>query len=145
MLCACEHHPASGTSRGSAGRTASSFSSSSGRCPLLLQKAVEFSPFVPAKTLKTCALIGLHLMAAEGESGSSSSQSRDVGDMWRHGCPKRPDWDSDGESWSESGGLSSSDFREHSVESLALHVIGLNWSGEKVIFSWWTGNLRGWP
>ena len=37
-----------------------------------------------------------------------------------------------GESWSESEGLSSSDVRQHNVESLALHVIGLNWSGEKV-------------
>ena len=36
------------------------------------------------------------------------------------------------ESWSESEGLSSSDFRECNVESLALHVIGLNWSGKKV-------------
>ena len=45
---------------------------------------------------------------------------------------------------SESEGLSSSDFREHNVESLTLHAIGLNWSGEKVSFSWRTGNLRGW-
>ena len=41
-------------------------------------------------------------------------------------CSKSPDWDSDGESWSESEGLSPSDSREHFVESLALHVIGLN-------------------
>ena len=40
--------------------------------------------------------------------------------------------DSDGESWSESEGLSSFDFREHNVESLSLHVIGLSWSGENV-------------
>ena len=52
--------------------------------------------------------------------------------MWRHCCPKSPDWDSDSESLSESEGLSSSDSRGHNVESLALHVIGLNWSGEKV-------------
>ena len=52
--------------------------------------------------------------------------------MWRYGCPKSPDWDSDGKSLSGSEGLSSSDFREHSVGSLALHVIGLNWSTEKV-------------
>ena len=52
--------------------------------------------------------------------------------MWRYGCPKSPGWDSDGGSWSESEGLSSYDFREHNVESIALHVIGLNWSGEKV-------------
>ena len=44
------------------------------------------------------------------------------------------DGDSDGESWSESEGLFSSDLREHDVESPALHVIGLNWSGEKVSF-----------
>ena len=79
-----------------------------------------------------CALIGLHLMAAESASGSSGGQSPDSGDMWRHGCPKSPDWDSDGESWSEREGLSSSDFREHNVECPALHVIGQNWSNEKV-------------
>ena len=74
----------------------------------------------------------MHLMAAEGASGSGGSQSLDSGDMWRYGCPKSPDWDSDGESWSESGGLSSSDLSGHNVASLALHVIGQNWSGEKL-------------
>ena len=52
--------------------------------------------------------------------------------MCRYGCPTSSDWDSDGESWSESEGLSSSDFREHNADSLALNVIGQNWSGEKV-------------
>ena len=80
-----------------------------------------FEPFVLAKTLKACALVGLHLMAAESESGSSGSKSPHSGDKWRYGCPESPDWDSDGE-WSESEGLSSSDFLEHKVESLALHV-----------------------
>ena len=42
---------------------------------------------------------------------------------------KSPNWDSDSVSWSESEGLSSSDFREHNVESFILNVIGLNWSG----------------
>ena len=45
--------------------------------PLALAKAVVFEPFVPAETLKACALIGLHLMAAESASGSSVSQSPD--------------------------------------------------------------------
>ena len=90
-----------------------------------------------------CALFGLHLMAARVESGSGGSQSPDLGDMWRHGCSKSPDWDSDVESWSESEGTLSSDFCGHNVESFALHVIGLNLSGEKV-FSWRTGKLRGW-
>ena len=75
------------------------------------------------------ALIGLDLWTGEGEAGSSGGQSPDFGDMWRYCCPRSPDWDSDGESWSESEGLSSSDFREHNVESLALNVIGQNWSG----------------
>ena len=44
----------------------------------------------------------------------SGSQSPDLGDMWRHSCPESPDWDSDGESWSEIEGPSS-DFREHNV------------------------------
>ena len=52
--------------------------------------------------------------------------------MWRYGCPQSQDWDSDGEPWAERQGLSSSDFREHNVESSALHVIWQNWSGEKV-------------
>ena len=68
----------------------------------------------------------VRLLGAEGEAESSCSQSPDLGDMWRHCCQKSPDWDIDGESWSESEGLSSSDFREHNVESFAVHVIGLN-------------------
>ena len=45
---------------------------------------------------------------------------------------KSPDRDSDGESWSESEGLSSFDFLEHTVDSLALDVLGQHWPGEKV-------------
>ena len=87
--------------------------------PFALTEAVKFKPFVPAQTLKACASIGLHLLAAEGESGSSRRQSPDLGHMRRRGCPKSPNLDSN------------------------LHVIGLNWSGEKVSLSWKTGDLRG--
>ena len=52
--------------------------------------------------------------------------------MWRYGCPKSPGWDSDGELWSESEGLSSSDFCGLNVESTALNEKGQHWSGEKV-------------
>ena len=45
---------------------------------------------------------------------------------------KSLEWDSDGESWSESEGLSSSDVREHNEESLAFTVMGQNGSGEQV-------------
>ena len=60
------------------------------------------NPFVSAETLKACALIGLHLMAAGGDAGSSGSQSPDLGDMWKYSCQTSPDWDGDVESWKES-------------------------------------------
>ena len=49
------------------------------------------NPCLSAETLESCALIGLHLLAADSEMGSSSSQSPDLGDMWKYGCPKKPD------------------------------------------------------
>ena len=52
------------------------------------------NPCVSAETLKACALIGLHLLAADHEVGSSGSQSIDLGDMWEYGCPKSPIWSS---------------------------------------------------
>ena len=45
---------------------------------------------------------------------------------------KSLDWESDGESWTESEGISSSEQREHNVESLALNVMVLDQSGEKI-------------
>ena len=48
------------------------------------------NPCVSAETLKACALIGLHLLAADYEVGSSGRQSLDLGDMWKYGCPKCP-------------------------------------------------------
>ena len=131
MWCACAHHLPSGTSRGSTGPHGELCLFFIKKSPFALTEAAQFKPFVPVETLKACALIGLHPMA-DGESVSRGGPSLDLGDMWRHGCPTSPNWDSDGEKWSESEGLSSSDFREHNVESHARHVIGLNWSGEKV-------------
>ena len=52
------------------------------------------NPCVSAEMLKACALIGLHLLAADYEMGSSGSQSRDLGDLWTYGCPKSPMWSS---------------------------------------------------
>ena len=43
---------------------------------------VSSNPFVSAETQKACALIGLHLLAAEGEAGSSGSQSPIVSPEW---------------------------------------------------------------
>ena len=45
-----------------------------------------------------------HLLAAEGEAGSSGRQSPDLGDMCRYGCPESPDWDGDVESGTDSDG-----------------------------------------
>ena len=64
MLWVCAQQPASGMFRGSTGRTASSFFFLI-KEPFGLTKAVECRLFVPAETLWACALIGLHLMAAE--------------------------------------------------------------------------------
>ena len=52
--------------------------------------------------------------------------------MWRYGCPKSLDWDIEVQSWTESEGLSSSDCREHNVDSLALNVMGQDQSGEHI-------------
>ena len=49
-------------------------------------------PFVSAERLKACALIGLHHLAAEGESGSGGSQSTDLGDIIRQCCPVSAEW-----------------------------------------------------
>ena len=93
-------------------------------------KAVEFRPLVPAERRRACALIGLHLMEGENASVSSGSRLPDSGDRWWYGCSqKSPDWDSNVESRTESEGTSSSELREHKVESHALQVIGQNWSG----------------
>ena len=46
-------------------------------------------PCVSAETLEWCALIGLHLLAADYEVGSSGSQSLDLGDLWRYSYPKK--------------------------------------------------------
>ena len=79
-----------------------------------------------------CADLVLHPLGAENEAGPSASQSPDLGDMWRYGCPESLDWDSDFESWTESEGTSSTEQCEHHVESLAPDVMGQDQSGEKM-------------
>ena len=99
--------------------------------PVALTQAVPFESFVCAETLKAWALIGLHLLAAKGEAGSSGSQSPDSADMWRYGCPESTR-DSDVESWTESEGASSSEQCQHNVESVALNVLGQDQSSEEI-------------
>ena len=95
-----------------------------------------------------CALIGLHLFwQQKNEAGSSGSQSPDLRDKWRYGCPKSPDWDSVVESWTESEGTSSSEQCEYNAESLAVSGMGQDQLGEKIsLFSedWELGRGRRW-
>ena len=109
MLWVCARQPASRMFQGKCGPHGELFFFLTKKEPLALTKAVEFRPLVPAETLRACALIGLHLRAAESASASSGSQSHDLGGAWRCGCPKSLDWDRDVESWTESEGTSSSD------------------------------------
>ena len=102
---------------------------------------MPFKPFVSAETLKACALIGLHLLAAEDEAGSSGGQSSDSGDV-----QKSTEWNSDVESWSESGGISSSERCEHNVDKALLRMSwGRTGQVNICLSSWKVGNLRGWP
>ena len=66
------------------------------------------NPFVSAEALKAC------------EAGSSDSQSPALGDTWRYGCPKGPDWDDDVKFWTETEGTSSSEQCAHNSESLDI-------------------------
>ena len=67
---------------------------------------------------------------------SSGSQSLDLGDAWRYGCPNSPDWDSDVESWTESEGTSSEQC-EHNVESVVAGCDGARTSQAKRCLSSW--------
>ena len=66
-------------------------------------------------------------------SMSSGNLSPDPGKMWRYGCPKSPDWDSDvdlGTEGEESSAGTSSDekYEERNVRNLSLEVVE-GWSG----------------
>ena len=95
--------------------------------PFAVTRAAEFKPFVLAETLKACALIGLHLMAAEGASASSSSC-----DAWnsRLGGPRHPLWKDDDVSWSGCESASGCEVYEHNNQCRAIEVIGQDWSSE---------------
>ena len=94
---------------------------------VLASNEVPSNPFVSVETLKVCALIGLHLLAAEGEAGSSGSQSPVLGDMWRHGCPMSLEWIS---SCSASETSCGGEEYEHNNECRAIEVIGQDRSSE---------------
>ena len=72
----------------------------------------------------------LHLWASDHEVGSSGSQSPDLGDMWRHGCPVSPERFS---SCSTSVTFCGGEEYEHSNECGAIQVVGQDWSSEVAV------------
>ena len=100
-------------------------------------------PCVSAETHQACALIGLHLLAAGGDAGSSGCQSPVLGTRGATVAQQSTDWERDVESWTESEGTSSSEQCEHNVESLALNAMEQDQSGEKV--SLFLDACEGWP
>ena len=99
---------------------------------MVLGELVEFGACFSADTVRTCALIGLHMMAEVNALRSDSDFSPYSGDMWRYGCPKSPVWSSN--EWAGSEDASSLEWYEHNVENLAIEVVGQNWSSV-VLFS----------
>ena len=66
-------------------------------------------------------------LRSEIKLGSSGSQSLDLGDMWKYGCPKNPIWSSPC-----SASVTSGDDEEygHNHECRAVEVMGQDWSSE---------------
>ena len=84
--------------------------------------------FFSADALKKCALVALHLIAAEGEGSASGCRTPHLGDTC---CPKCPMLESEVEAWSEDEIVFSTISREDNVCNEALHVIGLYGTGDK--------------
>ena len=83
--------------------------------------------YVSAETHKACALIVLHLLAADYEVGSSGSQSPDLGvEIW---VSKSSIWSSPCSASVTSGG---DEEYGHNNEWRAIEVIGEDWSSEVV-------------
>ena len=87
------------------------------------------NPFVSSETLKACALIGLHLLAAEGEASSRVSQSPALRDMSRQGCPKSREWVSSCSARETSFGC---EVHEHNNKCRQLKSLGQDLSSEVV-------------
>ena len=70
-----------------------------------------------------------HCDVDESTSMSSGSLSPDFGGMWRNGCPKSPDWDSDIDIGPEGDEISEDDTRrlQQVCEALAGKCFGLVW------------------
>ena len=97
--------------------------------PFALSKAVQFKSFVPAEMFKACALIGLNLMEAGGESGSSAScgvSSPELGGIPGLSGARCPLW-KELVSCSGNGSTVGCEVYEHNNEYRAIEVIGQDW------------------
>ena len=63
---------------------------------------------------------------------SDRDSSPDLGEMWKYGCPKGPVWSGDGFEGDRSEDTSSVEYYEHTVDNLAIEVVGQNWSSEVI-------------
>ena len=104
--------------------------------PAIAPNSETFSPFInpgirfpcfSTDVRKKCALIALHVMAEEGRNGDPRA-----GGKWKMGCPQGPKCESEGEAWSEDESVSSIGFCKSNMCNDALHVIGLQESGDKI-------------
>ena len=130
--CAGARHP---RIQGSMGRMVSS-SSFKKKEPTALSELVEF------ETVNACALIGLHMMVEENALWLGSDLSPDLGDLWRNGCPKSPEWISSGPTSEADYGF---EFYEHDVENMAIEVIGQDRSSKVIslFMKDWEGRAGG--
>ena len=87
-VCVCTQHPRIGNVPGKYGRHGELFFFLLMKEPTVIFELVEFGPCFSAETVKTCALIGLHMTAEENALRSDSDSSPDPREIWRYGCPK---------------------------------------------------------
>ena len=85
------------------------------------------------------------MIAEEATSSSFSGLSAELGGMWSFGGPRNCFWKVDESGCTQSERTSSCDVYEHLVESLALEVVGQNWSSEVVSLFRMGGSLRELP
>ena len=72
------------------------------------------------------------MMAEESARRSDRDSSRDLGEVWKYGCPKSPVWRDDGLEGGRSQDTSSMEYYEHDVHNLTIEVGGQDWSSEVI-------------
>ena len=106
--------------------------------PMVLSELVEFGPCI-------CAWIGLHMMDEEIALRSDSDSSPDLGDMWKYGCPKSPEWSGNGVEWAGSeDAFPRWSFTSTTSEISLLKSLGRSRQVKRSLFSWKIGRSGGW-